>query len=76
MADPVGLAGAAFGVGVQFFANTIQRIPATRFPYMYVAWGVGGYYLLPWYDNQVSVAREKVAEKQREKMEKNITFAA
>ena len=76
MVDAVAVAGATFGVCVQLFANSCRRVPLNRYPYMHVALGAAGYYLLPLYDQQVEIAKVKVAEKQREKMERNITFEA
>jgi hypothetical protein len=74
MVEALAAGGAALGVGVQCFVNSIQKVPLTRYPYMHLALGLAGAYALPWYDNQVSKARERVTEKQREKMETHERF--
>jgi hypothetical protein len=74
MVEMVALGGAAFGIAVHMFANSIRKLPLTRFPYMHVAFGVAGYYLFPMYDKKVNEAVLRKQEQQKEKMERNISF--
>ena len=74
MVEGTAVAGASFGVAVSVFANSIRRLPLSRLPYNHLAWGAAGWFFLPWYDKQVEVARVQVIEKQKDRMEKNITF--
>jgi hypothetical protein len=76
MVATVAIAGATFGVLTSVFANSIMRLPLTRYPYLHVACGTAGYLFLPWYDGKVEEAKEQVHEKQRDKMERNVTFEA
>jgi hypothetical protein len=74
MVETTAVAGASLGVLIQMFANSILRLPLTRYPYKHVAMGAAGFYFLPWYDKKVEEAKVVVKEKQREKMERNVTF--
>lgn len=74
MVSAVWMGGCAIGVFTQLFHNSIMRVPATRWPWMHVALGVGGGYALEWYDAKVDVANKMILERQKEDVEKNVRF--
>jgi hypothetical protein len=74
MPEILSFVGAFIGVVGQMFTNSLRKLPLTRYPYMHVALGVTGFYFLPWYDRKVEDAKLLVEKKNREKMERNVTF--
>ena len=72
--DGTALAGAALGTFISIFANSIRRLPISRYPYNHVAWAAAGAIAIPWYDKKVEEAKVIAGEKQRDKMERNVTF--
>lgn len=72
MVQTLAVAGFTMGVMVQLFANSMQRIPLTRYPYLTLASGLAAGYLLPTYDAIVEDTRKVVEQKQKEKLEQNI----
>lgn len=74
--DGPALAGAAVGTLISVFANSIRRLPLVRYPYNHVAWAAAGAVAISWYDKKVEEAKKLAAERQRDKMERNVTFEA